>query len=258
MRTTLASAWALSFASLFGALGCESSIVCEGAACEDGSGGTDPTTTTGGAGVRGVDPPLVGGAGGGGASPLCGNGFVEAGEECDGADLPREPPCSTAICTAQCVVDASSCEPSCGDGLVEGEELCDGAQLAGATCQELVPGSPGGVLACAVDCTYDVSQCTIPSNCGNGVIDVGEACDGMNFGGLTCESLGFAGGALACNASCNIVANGCSSCGNGIVNAGEQCDGVDFQGVTCGSLGYPQGTLTCTPSCSFDVSGCSP
>ena len=47
------------------------------------------------------------------------------------------------------------------------------------------------------------------SLCGNGKIDPGETCDGMDFGGATCQSLGLGAGMLACTASCHIVASGC-------------------------------------------------
>src|SRR5690242_3235346 len=42
--------------------------------------------------------------------------------------------------------------------------------------------------------------------CGNGSIDAGEACDGDDLGGATCESLGLAGGAIGCS---DCVLTGC-------------------------------------------------
>jgi hypothetical protein len=49
--------------------------------------------------------------------------------------------------------------------------------------------------------------------CGNGALDVGEACDGTNLGGKTCGSLGFSGGTLACNSTCTLNTNHCvNSC----------------------------------------------
>jgi hypothetical protein len=79
----------------------------------------------------------------------------------------------------------------------------------------------------------------------------------MNFGGLTCASFGFGFGELACNMSCNIVANGCSSCGDGIANAGEQCDGLDLGGQSCVGFGYGSGVLACAPNCVYDLMGCT-
>jgi hypothetical protein len=256
MRIAVNSGLARIATTVLGLVGCSSTIVCEGPSCEEGGGGTSPSTTvtSGGGGDGGV--AAVGGFGG--AGPICGNGVAEPGEDCDGADVPEEPECASAFCSADCVLDESACQPFCGDGLVSGEELCDGAQLAGATCEELVPDSPGGDLACSPDCqSYDVSSCTNPSNCGNGVLDPGETCDGMNFGGLTCASFGFGFGELVCNASCNIVANLCSSCGNGVIDASEQCDGMDLQGQSCVALGYGGGVLACSLNCSYDVAGCT-
>src|SRR5262249_13857403 len=44
---------------------------------------------------------------------------------------------------------------------------------------------------------YDVSECS--GTCGDGVLNAGhEACDGNDFGGASCTSLGYASGALAC------------------------------------------------------------
>jgi hypothetical protein len=41
-----------------------------------------------------------------------------------------------------------------------------------------------------------------PSDCGNGGVDVGEACDGDNLDGESCTNLGFTGGTLACASDC--------------------------------------------------------
>lgn len=36
-------------------------------------------------------------------------------------------------------------------------------------------------------------------NCGNGAIDAGEQCDGMDLQGFDCAALGLSGGTLACD-----------------------------------------------------------
>lgn len=48
-----------------------------------------------------------------------------------------------------------------------------------------------------------------PSVCGNNVKEGGEACDGGDLGGQTCQSRGFTGGTLACNANCTFDTSGC-------------------------------------------------
>lgn len=50
--------------------------------------------------------------------------------------------------------------PSCGDGMRGAGEACDGLDLGGQSCVDF--GFPGGVLACAADCSIDTSSCTIP------------------------------------------------------------------------------------------------
>jgi len=47
--------------------------------------------------------------------------------------------------------------------------------------------------------------------CGNGQLDPGEACDGSDLGGATCQDLlDFTGGTLACTARCQLDSSGCT------------------------------------------------
>ncbi|MGH9867982.1 MAG: hypothetical protein ACREAA_07460 [Candidatus Polarisedimenticolia bacterium] len=79
-----------------------------------------------------------------------------------------------------------------------------------ATCLTL--GYDGGILACAADCTFDITGCCCAVGtpdcpacpvCGNGVREAPyEICDGPDLGGRTCMSLGWAGGVLACYQDC--------------------------------------------------------
>lgn len=43
---------------------------------------------------------------------------------------------------------------------------------------------------------------TTAAQCGNGVVEEGEECDGTNLGSKTCESEGYASGTLGCTADC--------------------------------------------------------
>lgn len=66
-------------------------------------------------------------------------------------------------------------------------------------------------------------------NCGNGVIEADELCDGTNLNGQTCPSLSsaFNGGTLTCSSSCTFDLTACSSsttCINGKTETGEDCD----------------------------------
>ncbi len=49
-----------------------------------------------------------------------------------------------------------------------------------------------------------------PSNCGNGVIDSSEQCDGGNLNGKACSSIGYSGGTLSCNSSCLYNTSACT------------------------------------------------
>ncbi|MCQ3943904.1 MAG: hypothetical protein DPW22_11950 [Alphaproteobacteria bacterium] len=73
--------------------------------------------------------------------------------------------------------------------------------------------------------------------CGNGVKDGAEACDGKDLGGITCQILGFKGGALSCQAtSCQLDPNTC--CTDTCVNVGDtQCQGTVLQTCTQGASG---------------------
>lgn len=66
-----------------------------------------------------------------------------------------------------------------------------------------------------------------PVLCGNAAIDDGEACDGDELGGATCESEGFSGGELGCLGDCSFDTQGCTLCGNGVLEPGEGCDDGD-------------------------------
>ncbi|MCA9709817.1 MAG: hypothetical protein KDK70_28515 [Myxococcales bacterium] len=49
-------------------------------------------------------------------------------------------------------------------------------------------------------------------NCGNGIIDPGEQCDGSDLQGFDCSSLGLSGGTLACDGEmCTFDTSMCSS-----------------------------------------------
>lgn len=53
------------------------------------------------------------------------------------------------------------------------------------------------------------------SLCGNGVIDIGEECDGANLASQTCISRGFESGPLSCDPSCTINTTQCVSASSG-------------------------------------------
>ncbi|NJK32010.1 MAG: hypothetical protein HC927_06070 [Deltaproteobacteria bacterium] len=145
---------------------------------------------------------------------MCGDGIKQLDEECDGNDLGGLT-CldfgfqqGTLICADDCTLFDQACS-TCGDGQLSPTEACDGNNFGGLTCSDL--GYVGGTLSCAGDCSQVLeSNCMEAPDCGNGVIDGGEACDGGNLNGQTCVSLGFDGGVLSCTAGCIVDTNGCT------------------------------------------------
>jgi cysteine-rich repeat protein len=200
----------------------------------------------------------------------CGNGVVEAGENCDGtvfedgATCQSFAPAGTTVssgeleCTRQCtVIDSSACT-YCGDGMRQGPEACDGMQFGPNTCATFAPADTtvsGGALVCNANCTIDADDCTY---CGDDVREDPEVCDGDQLDGQTCMTQTFFAGTLACNPNCmGFDFSGCTNCGNGMIDSGEECDGAAFGSATCESevgTGY-SGTLACT-GCTIDSSGC--
>lgn len=160
--------------------------------------------------------------------------------------------CSEAPCEGLtwCDPDTSLCLPGCSDDFQCGSnEMCD------LGTHECVCGFE--YVLCGGECIYQGEPCA--DNCGNGMIDSGEACDGNALDGYTCVDFGYNGGTLECYPDCSgFDESNCSNaeCGNGIVEPGEECDGIDLDGETCVSQGYVGGTLSCS-NCSFNTTNCN-
>ncbi len=152
-----------------------------------------------------------------GTFPVCGNGVVETGEECDDGNSDN-----TDGCVEGCL------NATCGDGYVQaGVEQCD-------------DGNTNDNDACSNNCTQ---------GCGNGIVNTGEECDDGNASNTdactnACTNArcgdGFTQAGEQCddgNANDNdACSNNCTQgCGNGIVNTGEECDdgnAIDEDGCT--------------------------
>lgn len=91
-------------------------------------------------------------------------------------------------------------EPTCGDGIIQEGEDCDASEAGTGTCQSL--GFDTGRLVCSTSCKYDTSLCV--RRCGNGVLDLGEACDGQ-LGLEACTTWGF----NACSDTCTLDTRRC-------------------------------------------------
>jgi len=115
------------------------------------------------------------------------------------------------------------------------------------------------ILAALAACEAKV---TTQDNCGDEFLDPGEACDGAELGGVTCESLGYyrTEGQVRCTAGCQLDTSDCglARCGDEAIQGteGEQCEGTNLGGASCVTLGYATGTLTCDELCRFDLTAC--
>lgn len=120
----------------------------------------------------------------GAMGPLCGDGTVDPGEDCDfGAGNSDSVP-------NRCRLDCT--EARCGDGVVDVDESCDDGPANSDTVPE----------ACRTTCAL--------ASCGDGVVDPGEACDDGAANGDTPDG---------CRATCVRP-----RCGDGVVDSGEACD----------------------------------
>ena len=187
----------------------------------------------------------------------CGNGVLDAGEDCDGALLggatctARGYASGTLGCSATCTFNTSACS-NCGDGNVDGGEDCDMSDLGGQSC--VTRGFTMGTLACTPTCQFNTSGCST-AVCGNGVLDAGETCDDGNAtAGDGCTSC-----AVNAGYRCMGAPSSCSTfCGDAMIVGGEQCDGSNLAGQSCISRGFTGGSLSCHPTlCSFVTTACT-
>ena len=115
--------------------------------------------------------------GGGGVTPICGNGFPQGAEACDDGNLASGDGCS-ATCTKEtgftCTGSPTACTAVCGDGLVVGKEGCDDKNaVASDGCTGTCAVAPGW------SCTGTPSTCQ--RICGDGLVLAGEPCDDGNL-----------------------------------------------------------------------------
>ncbi|HAA54434.1 MAG TPA: hypothetical protein DCE42_06740, partial [Myxococcales bacterium] len=153
---------------------------------------------------------------------------------------------------------------NCGNGVIDQGEECDGATLNNQTCQ--TKGFDSGDIKCDATCTFDTSGCTkaqTKNDCGNGVVDQDEECDGTALNNQTCQTKGFDSGDIKCSATCTFDTSTCkksqptNDCGNGQIDQGEECDGTALDNQTCQTKGFDSGDIKCSAACKFDTSGCA-
>src|ERR1041385_6372307 len=136
---------------------------------------------------------------------------------------PQLTPCGDLSCAKGevCVEAAHGCYSpdrvdACGD-LDEGAP-CQTTDIPTGTCENTI---------------------CVPAGCGDGLVEVGEECDG-SVGDTSCLDRGFyTPSGLACSADCRFDTGACGGgyCGDMIVNGPEICDGASPAKESGSSLG---------------------
>ncbi len=83
------------------------------------------------------------------------------------------------------------------------------------TCTDKQDNDGDGFLDCDDPDCIGIEACKIvKAECGNGLIEAGESCDGANVGSFTCAgvSLDFVAGSLKCDNACQFDTSGCVEC----------------------------------------------
>ncbi|HJX05637.1 MAG TPA: MopE-related protein [Candidatus Nanoarchaeia archaeon] len=132
------------------------------------------------------------------------------------------------------VLNNTDCDDSRSNTYPGAEEICDGIDNNCDGISELDNDSDG-VYDCLDNCplVYNPDQNDTDNdtfgdacNCGNGIINEGEQCDGSNFGGKSCSSYGHNRGSLSCTGVCTIDSSKCytkrSSSGGGSSSGGSR------------------------------------
>ena len=151
----------------------------------------------------------------------------------------------------------------CGNGIIESGEQCDGALLGGHSCADRYGSNAKGYVGCdPTTCKVKYDNCEPDAaNCGNGVLDEGEDCDGDLMRNEDCDSIiDDAAGKLKCTNRCKYDVTECrvSLCGNGVVDPGEECDTTVPRNMTCNDVVHATlGTLSCNAQCQLDISKCT-
>ncbi len=178
--------------------------------------------------------------------PVCGNGMIDAGELCDGANLGGQT-CSslgftggTLACSTNCTYNTNNCSAgACGDGIVQAGEACDDGNLAdndgcSSNCQLEGCNTAG-------DCPGMDTECQFRT-CSAGVCGISYSASGTTVSSQTpgdCQQ-------TVCNGTGNVVnvpndadlpADDGNQCTSEVCNAGNPNSQNLPEGTACSQNG---------------------
>lgn len=138
-----------------------------------------------------------------------------------GNDFSMGPECGVNATTDRfgyltCTSTGSMTPPFGQPEVIQCASHCPGVTPACVTkCLEAhVPAGPQWNCPCdGSPCWREISSdLKFCPGCGDGDIEAPEECEGDDFGGVTCASLGCAGGNLICSNTCLIDSSACFGC----------------------------------------------
>jgi cysteine-rich repeat protein len=209
------------------------------------------------------------------AGPVCGNGTVESGEQCDDGGTQAgdccSPTCQFESAATECRASAGTCDLAefCDGstaicpadlfdpGLCDDGDFCNGTETCNAgSCGAGTPVDPDDGVACTDDSCDELADAVVnatnDANCDNGLF-----CDGAE----TCNAGGCgAGTPPACSGAapfCDEAFGACAECLADVdCDTGLYCDGSETctDGV-CGS-GSPPSCDGSTPYCDETLTTC--
>lgn len=199
------------------------------------TGTTDPSTgTTGSTGTtEPVSSSSTGTTDDSTTGPVCGDGVIDAGEVCDGADLDGATCMSLGFlqgqlaCDATCQLDTSGCMgmPECAVALMPpGGPMCPpectgGCDMNTNTCRVNCDGNvcDNATITCPANWACEVS-CNGTTACEDATIHCPAqyACDILCIGTAPCRPATFNCG----DGPCNITCDGTAPCDDAIFNCG--------------------------------------
>jgi len=217
--------------------------------------------------------------------PICGNGKLESGEECDGEKVDLDYTCpenkklyysttdKATRCTNDCKINTEAvCRVDmCGNGVLDSGEECDGELISESyTCSDgefLNYESADNTTRCQ-GC-FVVKDVVCKRTCGNGKLDEGEECEGNYYDkAYNCgmgRSFNYSSAddtkrCINCKINDSIVCKEIpQSCGNGVIDGSEACDGNAVASNACGE-GYRLKTTynqeMCTELCTIKSDAC--